>query len=128
MGVEVLEKWEILLFRRVDILQRTSVYSGRIHGAPLSLRLLLQVVLQYRLFSICIKNTCRPHEKYAVSNALSYLQDACAYHLSNDFKVIFRLDFCLDPHFSSFENRRLEDLIFNAVTLILTSWIKQKEI
>lgn len=52
-GVEVLGKWELSLFRRVDILQGTSVYSRRIHGAPLRLWFLLQVVLQYRLFSIC---------------------------------------------------------------------------
>ncbi len=44
-GVEALKKWEISLFGWVDVLQGTSVYSGGIHGAPLRLRLLLQVVL-----------------------------------------------------------------------------------
>lgn len=43
----------VLLFRWVDVIQGTSVYPGRIHGPPLCLWLLLQVVLQYGLFSIC---------------------------------------------------------------------------
>lgn len=43
--VEVLKKRESSLFGRVDILQGTSVYSGWVHGAPLCLGLLLQVVL-----------------------------------------------------------------------------------
>lgn len=54
-GMDVLWKYEISLFRWVDILQGTSAYSGRIHGAPLRLRFLLQVVFQYRFLSVCIE-------------------------------------------------------------------------
>lgn len=42
-----------LLFRGVDVVQGTSVYPGWVHGPPLCLRLLLQVILQDGLFAIC---------------------------------------------------------------------------
>lgn len=42
-----------LLFGGVDVVQGTSVYPGRVHGPPLRLRLLLQVILQDGLFAIC---------------------------------------------------------------------------
>lgn len=42
-----------LLFGGVDVVQGPSVYPGRVHGPPLRLRLLLQVVLQDGLFALC---------------------------------------------------------------------------
>lgn len=42
-----------LLFRGVDVIQETSIYPRRVHGAPLGLRLLLQVILQDGLLAIC---------------------------------------------------------------------------
>lgn len=87
--VEVLKEWGISLFRWVDILQGTSVYSGGIHGAPLPLRPLLQVVLKYRLFSICMKNTSRLMIITMLSHEPPYPQLVCAHHLNNDHRVSF---------------------------------------
>lgn len=42
-----------LLFRGVYVVQETSVYPRRVHGAPLGLWLLLQVILQDGLLAIC---------------------------------------------------------------------------
>lgn len=52
-----------LLFGGVDVVQGTSVYPGRVHGPPLRLRLLLQVILQDGLFAICKtrKHNCSDH-------------------------------------------------------------------
>lgn len=58
-----------LLFRGVDVVQGTSVYPGWVHGPPLRLRLLLQVILQDGLFAICKTRSRSKNHPNVVSTA-----------------------------------------------------------